>query len=51
MPMIFTVVPMYFAAVRTDSATCARHRLSYYRATWNAEELYFKPDRGKRIKD
>ena len=42
-PMIFTVTPYYYAAIRfRHSATCARRRLSYYRVTWNAEELYYK---------
>ena len=42
MPMIFTVTPMYFAAIRSDIGNVRATPLSYYRVTWNAEELYFK---------
>ena len=41
-PMIFTVTPMYYAAIRSDIGNVRATPLSYYRATWNAEELYFK---------
>jgi peptide/nickel transport system substrate-binding protein len=41
-PMIFTVTPMYYAAIRSDIGNVRPSALSYYRATWNAEELYFK---------
>jgi ABC-type transport system substrate-binding protein len=41
-PMIFTVTPMYYAAARADIGNVRATPLSYYRATWNAEELYFK---------
>ena len=41
-PMIFTVTPMYYAAIRSDIGNVHATPLSYYRATWNAEELYFK---------
>ena len=41
-PMIFTVTPMYYAAVRSDIGNVRATALSAYRATWNAEELYFK---------
>jgi peptide/nickel transport system substrate-binding protein len=42
MPMIFTVTPIYYAAARADIGNVRATPLSYYRATWNAEELYFK---------
>jgi peptide/nickel transport system substrate-binding protein len=41
-PMIFTVTPYYYAAVRSDIGNVRATPLSYYRVTWNAEELYFK---------
>lgn len=41
-PMIFTVTPMYFAAIRPDIGNVRATALSYYQVTWNAEELYFK---------
>jgi peptide/nickel transport system substrate-binding protein len=41
-PMIFTVTPMYYAAIRSDIGNVRASSLSSYRATWNAEELYFK---------
>jgi peptide/nickel transport system substrate-binding protein len=41
-PFIFTVTPMYYAAIRSDIGNVRPTSLSYYRATWNAEELYFK---------
>jgi peptide/nickel transport system substrate-binding protein len=44
-PMIFTVVPVYFAAVRTDIGNVRVTALDYYHVTWNAEELYFKTNR------
>jgi hypothetical protein len=40
--MILTVTPMYYAAVRSDIGNVRASALSSYRATWNAEELYFK---------
>ncbi|HEY1663902.1 MAG TPA: ABC transporter substrate-binding protein [Verrucomicrobiae bacterium] len=40
-PAIFTVVPMYYAAIRSDVGNARATALSYYRVTWNAEELYF----------
>jgi len=42
MPMIFTVTPIYYAAARSDIGNLRPTPLSYYRVTWNAEELYFK---------
>ncbi len=41
-PMIYTVSPISFAAVRSDLGNLRPTVLSYYRVTWNAEELYFK---------
>jgi peptide/nickel transport system substrate-binding protein len=41
-PMIFTVTPMYYTAIRSDIGNVRATPLSSYRATWNAEELYFK---------
>jgi peptide/nickel transport system substrate-binding protein len=41
-PMIFTVTPYYYAAARADIGNLRPTPLSYYRVTWNAEELYFK---------
>lgn len=42
MPMIFTVTPEYYAAIRSDIGNARPTPLSSYRVTWNAEELYFK---------
>ncbi|MDE3068189.1 MAG: ABC transporter substrate-binding protein [Verrucomicrobiota bacterium] len=41
-PFIFTVTPMYYAAVRSNIGNVRPTALSSYRATWNAEELYFQ---------
>jgi peptide/nickel transport system substrate-binding protein len=41
-PMIFTVTPYFYAAVRSDIGNVRPTSLTSYRATWNAEELYFK---------
>ncbi|MGD0253759.1 MAG: ABC transporter substrate-binding protein [Verrucomicrobiota bacterium] len=41
-PLIFTVTPMYYAAIRSDIGNVRASSLSSYRTTWNAEELYFK---------
>jgi peptide/nickel transport system substrate-binding protein len=41
-PMIFTVTPFFYAAARSDIGNLRPTPLSGYRATWNAEELYFK---------
>jgi peptide/nickel transport system substrate-binding protein len=41
-PFIYTVTPMYYAAIRSDIGNVRASSLSSYRATWNAEELYFK---------
>jgi peptide/nickel transport system substrate-binding protein len=41
-PMIFTVTPIYYAAIRPDIGNVRATALSYYQITWNAEELYRK---------
>ena len=41
-PMVFTVVPVYYAAARTDIGNLRPTPLDGFRVTWNAEELYFK---------
>ncbi|HUA38206.1 MAG TPA: ABC transporter substrate-binding protein [Candidatus Sulfopaludibacter sp.] len=41
-PMIFTATPMYYAAIRSDIGNIRPSSLSYWRVSWNAEELYFK---------
>jgi peptide/nickel transport system substrate-binding protein len=42
MPAIYTIWPISYAAVRSDLGNLRPTVLSYYRVTWNAEELYFK---------
>ena len=44
-PFIFTVTPMYYAAIRPNIGNVRVTPLSYYQVTWNAEELYFKTNR------
>ena len=41
-PLIYTVTPYYYAAAGSDLANVRPTALSYYRVSWNAEELYFK---------
>ncbi len=41
-PMIYTVAPFNFVAVRPDLANVRPSVLTPYRVTWNAEALYFK---------
>ncbi|MGA9780507.1 MAG: ABC transporter substrate-binding protein, partial [Verrucomicrobiia bacterium] len=41
-PMIFTATPMYYAAIRSNIGNVRPSPLSYWRASWNAEELYYK---------
>ena len=41
-PMVFTIVPLYFAAARADLGNVRVTAFDYYHVTWNAEELYFK---------
>jgi peptide/nickel transport system substrate-binding protein len=42
LPMIYTVSPFHFAAVRPDLANVRPSVLTPYRVTWNVQELYFK---------
>jgi ABC-type transport system substrate-binding protein len=42
LPMIYTVSPFHFAAVRSDLANVHPSVLTPYRVTWNVQELYFK---------
>ena len=41
-PMIYTVAPFAFAAIRSDVGNLRPAVLSPYPLTWNLEELYFK---------
>jgi peptide/nickel transport system substrate-binding protein len=41
-PLIFTVTPIYYAAIRPDIGNVRPTPLSYFQVTWNAEQLYFK---------
>lgn len=41
-PMIFTVTPNYYCAMRSDIGNVRPTALSDFPATWNIEELYFK---------
>jgi peptide/nickel transport system substrate-binding protein len=40
-PMIFTVTPHYYAAISPNIGNVRPTSLGGYRATWNAEELYY----------
>lgn len=42
-PMIYTVSPIHFAAVRPDLANLRPSALTPYRVTWNLEELFLRP--------
>ena len=42
LPMIYTVSPFHFAAVRSDLANVRPSVLTPYRVTWNVQELSFK---------
>lgn len=42
MPFIYTVQPYTYAAIRADVGNVRPTAISYYRVTWNAEELYIK---------
>ncbi len=42
MPMIYTVSPFSYAAIRSDVGNVRPSVLTPYRVTWNIEELYFK---------
>ena len=41
-PMLYTVSPLTYAAIRSDVANVRPSVLTPYRVTWNIEELYFK---------
>jgi peptide/nickel transport system substrate-binding protein len=41
MPFVYTVAPLNYSAIRSDIHNLKPTVLSYYRLTWNAEELYF----------
>ena len=41
-PMIFTVTPYFYAAIRSDIDNLRPTPLCDYRVTWNVEELYYK---------
>jgi peptide/nickel transport system substrate-binding protein len=41
-PMIFTVTPRVYAAIRPDIGNLRPTPFIMYHLTWNAEELYFK---------
>jgi peptide/nickel transport system substrate-binding protein len=42
LPMIYTVAPFAFAAVRSDVGNVQPSVLSPFRVTWNLEELFFR---------
>ena len=42
LPMIYTVSPFTYAAIRSDVSNVRPSVLTPYRLTWNLEELYFK---------
>ena len=42
LPMIYTVSPFAYAAIRSDIGNVRPSPLTTYRVTWNIEELYFK---------
>jgi peptide/nickel transport system substrate-binding protein len=42
LPMIYTVSPVSYAAIRTNVGNVRPSVLTPYRVTWNLEELYFK---------
>lgn len=41
-PMIFTVTPMFYAAIHSGVGNVRPTVIGGYRATWNAEELYYE---------
>ena len=41
-PLIFTITPFLYAAIRADVGNVRPTALNSYRATWNAEELYYQ---------
>ena len=44
-PVIFTGTEHMYAAIRPGVGNVKGTPLSFYRLTWNAEELYFKSSR------
>lgn len=42
LPMIYTVTPFWYAAIRSDVGNVRPSVLVPYHVTWNLEELYFK---------
>jgi peptide/nickel transport system substrate-binding protein len=42
LPMIYTVSPYSYAAIRADTGNLAPSVMTAYHLTWNLEELYFK---------
>jgi peptide/nickel transport system substrate-binding protein len=42
LPMIYTVTPVSYAAVRSNVGNVRASVLMPYHVTWNLEELYFK---------
>ena len=42
LPLIFTVCPLSYAAVRSNVGNLRPSVLTPYRVTWNIDELYFK---------
>jgi len=46
LPMIYTVSPFSYAAIRSDIGNVRPAVLTLYRVTWNIEELYFSSRRG-----
>ena len=41
-PLIYTVSPISYVALRNDLANLRPSVLSYYKASWNAEEIYYR---------
>jgi peptide/nickel transport system substrate-binding protein len=41
-PMLYTISPLTYAAIRSDIGNVRPSVLTPYRVTWNMEELYFK---------
>ncbi|HEY3762293.1 MAG TPA: ABC transporter substrate-binding protein [Verrucomicrobiae bacterium] len=41
-PSFYMVTPMYYAAIKSNIGNVRATALTYYRATWNAEELYYE---------
>jgi ABC-type transport system substrate-binding protein len=41
-PMLYTVSPLTYTAIRSDVGNVRPSVLTPYRVTWNMEELFFK---------